>query len=158
MRCDQVRETVVESGENYPVVVADHLRSCTACAEYERSWRWFRAGLRALAQETAPEPSIGFSTRLTRQLDDRFLPLRLVDEFFETAGRRVVYFSLLLATVLLLAMAIPSSGPLRGGPATELSWPQTEVVATGDYPIPPSELPGAGFSMVSETNVSGGQK
>ncbi|MGH9432161.1 MAG: hypothetical protein ACRD3T_11520 [Terriglobia bacterium] len=158
MQCDQVRQALEEGGEAYPVPVMDHLRQCPGCAVYERDWRWVRAGMLALARETAPQPSLGFSTRLVRRLEEGFLPLRLGGEFFETAGRRVVYFTLLLATVLLLAMALPSSGPLRGRPAADVSWPQPEVVATRDYPIPPSELPGAGFSRVSESEVSSGQK
>ncbi len=158
MRCDQVRQTLEESGEAYPAPVLHHLRHCPECAAYEHHWRWVRAGLLALARETAPEPSLGFARRLIRRLEEGFLPMRLVGEFFETAGRRVVYFTLLLATVLLLAIALPSSGPLRGRPARDVSWPQPEIVATRDYPIPPSELPGAGFSLTSESDVSGGQK
>ena len=157
MRCEQVREMLEEGIEADSSLVMDHLRQCLGCEAYERDWRLVRAGMMALAQEIPPEPLLGFANRLVRRLDEGFLPLRLVGEFFETAGRRVVYFTLLLATALLLAIALPSTGPVRGRPATDVSWPQPEIAATRDYPIPPSELPGAGFSM-SESEVSGGQK
>ncbi|MGH9452424.1 MAG: hypothetical protein ACRD2O_00460 [Terriglobia bacterium] len=157
MRCEQIREMLEEGREAYSALVADHLHQCSKCESYERDWRLVHAGMLALGQEIPPEPLLGFATRLVRRLEEGFLPLRLVDEFFETAGRRVVYFTLLLATALLLAIALPSTGPLRGRPATDVSWPQPEIAATRDYPIPPSELPGAGFSM-SESEISGGQK
>ena len=158
MRCDQVRQTLEDGGESYPALVLDHLRQCPWCAAYERDWRWVRTGMAALAREAAPEPSWGFASRVLRRLDEGQFPLRLVDDFFETAGRRVVYFTFLLAMVLLLAIALPSSGPVRGRRVRDVSWPQTELVATRDYPIPPGELPGVGLSLISDSTAPGGQK
>ncbi|HUY13514.1 MAG TPA: hypothetical protein VMX16_07785 [Terriglobia bacterium] len=158
MRCDQVRQNLEDGGEAYPVLVLDHLRQCPPCASYERDWRWVRSGMVALAQEAGPEPSWGFASRVLRRLDEVLPPLRLMDDFFETAGRRVVYFTFLLAMLLLLAIALPSTGPLRGHRGRDVSWPRPEIVATRDYPIPPGELPGVGLSLISDSEVSGGQK
>jgi anti-sigma factor RsiW len=150
VRCEQFHEILEEGRPPYPSAFEDHLRRCPTCAADERDWRSIRSGLFELAQEAAPEPSLGFVTRLIRQLEEGCVPLRLVEEFFETAGRRVIYSTLLLATVLLLAIALPATGPLRSRHSTEVSWPQPEIVATRDYPIPPSELPGSGFSLTPE--------
>ena len=53
------------------------------------------------------------------------------EEFFERVGRRVVYVAGTLALMLILVLAVPSSGPLRGPTAAELYWTQSDVASVG---------------------------
>jgi hypothetical protein len=158
MRCKQIRR-IIETGEEIAAAPAlGHLHQCPQCTAYARDWQRVKAGMLALAEQPALEPSLGFAVRLMRRIGNGLPPLPAAGEFFEAAGRRVVYFTLLLAAVLLLSLALPASGPVRGRRVREVAWPQTEIVAERDYPIPPSELPDAGFSRVSYSQESGGQK
>lgn len=118
MRCEEVREYVEELGTvSLPDGVRQHAAACPACKEYLGDQRLVSAGLRSLAEEAAPELSVGFAVRVLRRLETG----RSREEFLERAGRRFVYASLVLALTLLLALLVPISGPLRA-PATADSY------------------------------------
>jgi anti-sigma factor RsiW len=142
MRCEEVRKIIAEDWpEEAPAAVREHLAGCPACDALARDDRLVRAGFHALAAEPAPEPSWGFSTRLLRRLQES--PAQEGAEFLERVGRRVVYATFLLALTLLLALALPSSGPLRGPTTADLYLAQSEseVVTAGNDPILTGEFP-----------------
>jgi hypothetical protein len=72
-----------------------------------------QAGFRALAEEAVPEASLGFASRLVRRLLE-WEEKGARSQFFETVGRRFVYATLALTLALLLSLALPTSGPVRG--------------------------------------------
>jgi len=78
-----------------------------------------RAGWEVLAREPAPEPMLGFRERLLRRLEEASRSGQAA-EFLERAGRRVVWATLALALTLLLALVLPSQGPVRSAEAAEL--------------------------------------
>jgi anti-sigma factor RsiW len=135
MRCNEFRERVEEFwGEDLSQEVREHLTGCPACKAYVRSARLVRAGLHGLAEESAPEPSVGFAARVVRAL--REIPERGVpEEFLERIGRRFVYATLILTVVVLLALILPPSGPVRGPTTADLLMAQPEVVSVRFDPI-----------------------
>jgi hypothetical protein len=160
MRCEEVRKIIAEDWpEETPAAVREHLAGCPVCDGLARDHRLVRAGFHALAAEPAPEPSWGFSTRLLRRLQES--PEREGAEFLERVGRRVVYASFVLALTLLLALALPSSGPLRGPTTAELYLAQSEseVVTAGNDPILTGEFPeNNGAVPVAPGNGGAGKK
>ena len=94
----------------------------------------------ALAAQSGPEPSWGFATRLVRRLNDLQEGVRGTD-FLEQVGRRVVYAAGLLTLLILLALVLPSSGPLRGPTTSELYWAQADTGTITNYTILPDEPP-----------------
>lgn len=136
MRCEKVRETLEEVGAGeIPVPVREHLARCAACEAYARDWRFVRAGFHALAEELPPEASLGFAARLVRRLEEEAEQTGIGTEFFERVGRRFVYATLVLALTLLLALALPPSGPLRGPAAAESVLAQPEIATMRNDPI-----------------------
>ena len=118
MRCEEVREVLEEwRAEELSPAVRAHLASCAACEQYAEDWRLARAGLRALAGEAVPEATIGFTARLARRLEEAGGPGRWGAEFLEQAGRRFVYATLLVTLMMILALLLPSSGPLGASEA-----------------------------------------
>ncbi len=73
---------------------------------------WCAQGFSLLRQEEAPAPSLGFAERLVRQLGEMSRVPSMAD-FFERVGRRFVYATLALTLLALLALALPSTGPVR---------------------------------------------
>lgn len=141
MHCDAVREILEEAspaGLSDPV--REHLTRCADCAAYAREWRLVHAGFQVLKDETAPEPTLGFAARLVRKLDEAHMPSP-AEAFLERVGRRVVYATLLMTFVLLLALALPPSGPLRGPSVSELLSAGPEVTVAVSDPVFPYELP-----------------
>jgi anti-sigma factor RsiW len=126
MRCEAVRQ-IVEDGMNRPPAVEVHVESCSACKEYLRQWDMIHAGLVALRGEEPPEPSIGFTTRVMRRLENSSAELKFGQQFIDQIGRRVVYATLMVALMLLLILALPSSGPLRSSGISESVLVQTQV-------------------------------
>lgn len=136
MRCEETREALEEARTKEPCGLArEHLASCTACQAYAREWRLVGMGFRALAEERVPEPSVGFAARVVRRLEEATQPASFGEEFVELAGRRVVFACLLLALAFLMALVLPSSGPLRGPATADVSWAQAEVTAGENNPI-----------------------
>ena len=161
MRCDEVREILEESGpEEIAGPVRRHLMTCPACEAYARDWGLVRAGFRALRQEQAPEPTLGFAARLIRRFEEAAATPDVASVFLEQAGRRVVYATLVLALTLIMALVLPPSGPLRGPDAMEVLGAQPEVVMGGNDPVLPYELSDSNaLAPINSTNeTKRGQK
>jgi len=140
MRCDDMREQWDTLWEGEPSEeVRRHLAQCAACARVFRDLRLVRAGFRLFQREPGPEPSLGFAERLVRQLGEIGKQPSVVD-FFEQVGRRFVYATLALAFLALLALAVPSTGPLRGQMAEPLTPVQDAALSysepEGDFGLP----------------------
>jgi hypothetical protein len=116
MHCEDVREAIVD-GELHEGA-RQHLTVCADCRSLARDREILKAGWETLAKEAAPEPSWGFAARVLRRLDESAAEEM---EFFERVGRRVVYAASVVAAVVLMALALPGSGPLRGTASAELS-------------------------------------
>ena len=93
---------------------------------YHRDLRLVRAGFHLWKREEAPEPSLGFAERLVRQLGEMSKAPSVAD-FFERVGRRFVYATLALTFLALLALALPSTGPVRGLSAADIQIPAQEA-------------------------------
>ena len=127
MRCDDIRDRLDDSWEGEEAAeVRQHLTQCAACAGYYRDLRLVRAGFRLWKREEAPEPSLGFAERLVRQLGEMSKAPSVAD-FFERVGRRFVYATLALTFLALLALALPSTGPVRGLSAADIQMPAQEA-------------------------------
>ncbi len=140
MRCEDVREKIDALwGEELPGEVRRHLGECRACEGYARAARLLRTGLRVLAEDAAPEASLGFATRLLRQLHAPSQE-EVAAAFLERVGKRFVYAAALLTLGLLLALALPASGPVRG-PAQDALMAQPEIVSARPDPLGGSDVP-----------------
>ncbi len=118
MKCDEVRVILEESQErNVPEAAQSHLASCADCAQWWRDWQMLEKGFRLLSMDKGPEPSWGFSERLVRRLGESVENVRAGADLLERAGRRVVWATLALTLTAVLALVVPSSGPVRA--ATE---------------------------------------
>jgi len=134
MRCDVVRQMVEEDIERPPAVQA-HITSCSACKEYVRQWEVVQAGLFALRGEEPPEPSIGFTTRVMRRLENASEDLLFGQPFIDQIGRRVVYATLMVALMLLLVLMLPQSGPFRSSGVSESILVQTQIATLSNEQI-----------------------
>lgn len=136
MRCEEVRDKLWEArNDNLADPVKQHLAVCAGCRTYAGDASMARAGLRLLGEEAEPEPSWGFSSRVLRRLVEERTRGFASPEFLERAGRRVIMATLVLVFTLLLAMILPSSGPVRRQPASVAYWPQAETASTVSYPV-----------------------
>jgi hypothetical protein len=114
MDCKQIRDLVSELwGDELPGEAREHLSKCAGCEVFWRNARLVQAGFRALAEEAVPEASLGFASRVVRRLQE-WEEKGTRSEFFEAVGRRFVYATLALTLALLLSLALPTSGPVRG--------------------------------------------
>ena len=114
MDCKEIRDLVRERwGEELPAEAREHMSKCAGCEVHWRNARFLQAGFMALAEETPPDASLGFASRLVRRLQE-WEATGARSEFFETVGRRFVYATLALTLALLLSLALPSTGPVRG--------------------------------------------
>jgi len=135
MRCDDIRDQFDELWEGEATAeVRQHLTQCAACAGYYRDLRLVRSGLRMLKREEAPEPSVGFAERLLRQLGELSRSPSVAD-FCERVGRRFVYATLVLTLLVLLALALPSTGPVRGLGAADIQISAQEASLAYSDPI-----------------------
>ena len=135
MLCDDVRnrlDMLWEAGQ--PADVDQHLAECSTCSGYYRDLRLLRSGFHLLQREQAPEPSLGFAERLVRQLGS-MSKAPSVAEFFERVGRRFVYATFVLTLLALLALALPSSGPVRSLAAGDIQVPAQEASLVYSDPI-----------------------
>jgi len=147
MRCKLVREVIESVALEEPTGgVREHLLKCAECAAYARRWGHVRTGFQALSEEAAPGATIGFTARLMRRLDEAGAP-NPAEAFLEQVGRRFVYATLLVTFVLLLALALPPSGPLRGPTVSELLSAEPVVAVAVNDPVFPYELSGATESI-----------
>jgi anti-sigma factor RsiW len=133
MRCSKVRKEIEELREaEVPARFREHLAACAACAAYAKDWRLVQAGLRALAQEPVPEAAPGFAARVVRRWEALREASPKGEEFWEQAGRRFVYATLLLTVTTLLALFLPATGPLGAPTAAEVYFAGPEVAAVND--------------------------
>ncbi len=142
MRCKETREVLEEARtkEELCSPAREHLASCPGCQAYAREWRLMGMGFRALAEERVPEPSVGFAARVLRRLGETMQPAGFGAEFLELVGRRVVFACLLLTLTFLMALVLPSSGPLRGPATADISLARAEVTAAENNPIFPDDF------------------
>lgn len=126
MRCDAVRQIVEEGMTRTPAVEA-HVESCPGCREYLRKWETLRISLVALRGEKPPEPMFGFTTRLMRRLENAAAEYPFGHQLIDQIARRVVYATLMVAFMLGLLLALPSSGPLRSTGISESILVQNQV-------------------------------
>ena len=141
MRCDDIRNRLDDlwDGGETPEI-REHLTACATCAGYHRDLRRVRSGFRLLQREEVIEPSLGFSERLVRQLGElRRAPS--VADFFERVGRRFVYATLVLTFLALLAIAVPSTGPVRGLTAADIQMTTQEASLAYSDPMGEVGLP-----------------
>jgi hypothetical protein len=140
MRCDDIRDRldVLGDGER-PSEVREHLAECSSCTAYHRDLRLLRAGLRLWKRDEGPAPSVGFAERLVRQLGEMSNAPSVAD-FFERVGRRFVYATLALALLALLALAVPSTGPLQVLTAADIQVPAQEALLAYSDPIGETSL------------------
>jgi hypothetical protein len=127
MDCKDVREFVsdLEADKLSPELL-DHVTRCSGCKMYLDNARLVKAGFRALAEETVPEASLGFASRMVRRLEEwGGKPSR--SEFFETVGQRFVYAASALVLALLLALVLPPSGPVRGISSADFVGMQADI-------------------------------
>jgi len=114
MECKAIRDLVNELwGGELPAEAREHLSKCAGCEAFWRDARLVQAGFRAMAEEAVPEASLGFASRLVRRLQE-WEGIGARSEFFETVGRRFVYATLALTLAVLLSLALPTTGPVRG--------------------------------------------
>ena len=145
MSCNDIRERLQELWEGHPTSeIREHLQQCSDCASYSRDLRLVRAGLNLWKQDSAPEASIGFAGRLVRQLGEMSNAARVVN-FFELVGRRFVYATLAAAMLVMLAISIPSSGPVRSLSANDVQIPASPTEVSVAYLDP------MGDAVVQET-------
>ena len=147
MRCKAV-EAILDDArlESLSGPIREHLSGCAACRDRWRDLQLLRAGFAALAQDPPPQASFGFGARLIRRLELVRDPGSAAAEFFERAGQRFVLAGLFLALLFILALALPSSGPLRGPATAEVYLAQPEPGAQRETPILGDEF--------SDTNVA----
>ncbi len=114
MDCKAIRDFLTDlRGGELSAEAREHLSKCAGCGEFLREARLVQAGFCALAEEAAPEASLGFASRVVRRLQE-WEEKGARREFFETVGRRFVYATLALTLALLLSLVLPTSGPVRG--------------------------------------------
>jgi len=134
MKCEEFRETIEEiRNRRASAALREHFGQCAACAEYARDWQTVRAGLALLSVEQAPEPMLGFAARVLRRLDEATGALPSREELLERAGRRMVYATLLVVLALVLALVVPTAGPVRAQASAEL-FPMEPAVVVENNP------------------------
>jgi hypothetical protein len=136
MKCDDVRAIMEETGERgAPEGVLTHLSSCASCAEWLKDWRTMAEGFQLLSQDAGPEPSWGFSERVVRRLNESAEAQRGAADLIERAGRRVVWATLAMTLAAVLALVVPSSGPVRAASEPEDLMVQSQNTSVQSYSI-----------------------
>ncbi|HLY63555.1 MAG TPA: hypothetical protein VKV95_22685 [Terriglobia bacterium] len=133
MRCKDV-QAILEAGPEgvLSATIQEHLSACAGCREVRRDVWLMQAGFRSLAEDQPPQASLGFSARVARGLQSAVDSGGATAEFFERIGRRFVLAGLLLTMSLILAFALPSSGPLRGPAPDDPYLTQGEAGSPGE--------------------------
>jgi hypothetical protein len=157
MKCQEARaymETV--EGRGAPEVLR-HAETCAECRRYLASLKLSQGGLKLLAHEPPPEPSLGFAQRLVRQLDSPETRRRLGEEVLVRAGRRFALASLLAMLLVLMGLVLPSNSPMRGpGSAESYLAPQPQMATLREDPLFP-DTAATNVSRVSVPDNEGGK-
>jgi len=152
MRCNDIHDRLdLLADDAPPAAVREHLTKCAACSGYYRDLRLLRSGFRLLKAEIPASPSLGFAGRLVRRLGEMSSAPSLAD-FFERVGRRFVFATLAVTLLVLMGLALPSTGPVRGMAAADFqitaqeaalsnSDPMGEVAAPESPDLAPPEVP-----------------
>jgi len=135
MRCRKLRKLIIAESAVRSPEIEGHLAHCPECAAYARDWARLHGAMRLMAEELAPEPSIGFAARLVRQLPNAAASARARELSLERTGRRFVFGGLLAALLLMLGLLVPPSGPIRSPEAAEIQTARSEAMAAQNYPI-----------------------
>jgi hypothetical protein len=93
-----------------------------------------RTGLRLLTEDPVPEPTLGFAARLVRRLSES-AEQNAREAFFVYVGRRFVYATLVLVMFLVLALVVPSTGPVRAAATADLLMAEQEAVTVRPDPV-----------------------
>jgi hypothetical protein len=135
MRCKDFQERLDELWEGVQAPeIQRHLAECKECGRYVREMQIVRSGFSVLKRESAPEPSLGFPERLVRCLGE-LSEAPSVADFFESVGRRFVYATLVFTFLMLMALVLPSTGPVRGLAATDVLMPTQETAQVQVDPL-----------------------
>ncbi len=147
MRCDDFRVMLEETRPDaMPELVRAHLEKCPECRSYAEDWGRVSEAFHAAAAEPLPEPTFGFANRLLRRLASSPGAERAAREFVERVGRRVAFATMLLAMLPLLALGLPTSGPVRE-PAS------AELMAQADQASSPNGIVFADDTWVNQTGT-----
>src|ERR1051326_9145070 len=150
MRCRNVRKALLDDSALTSVAVQGHLRTCASCAAYLQQWAKLQTGLRRVAEQAPPEPSVGFARRVVRGLNAPAGAGYGVDLSLLRAGRRFVYAALPAALRRVLGGLMPASGPVRS-PSAAAEAVQPEAVAAQNYPIFSGGLLDNDFEFASQS-------
>jgi hypothetical protein len=154
MRCKVAREMMEEDLRITPELQA-HLASCMACADYARGWDLVHRGLATLRAQEPPQPSTGFAARVVRRLARASQEATGGQQFLVEVGRRVVYATLLVALMLVLALVVPSSGPVRSVGILESVLEQPQVAAQPSDQMTSEEMIGVDSPNLQNTAFTG---
>lgn len=136
MRCEEIRTLLVDAGEGgRNAAVDEHLAVCVECRSCAADAARIQAGFRLLAAEETPALSWGFAERVLRRLAAEGAARSSGVDFFEKAGRQVIMATLVLVLTLVLAMILPSSGPVRRQPTAVAYWPQSSAISATNFPV-----------------------
>jgi anti-sigma factor RsiW len=152
MRCGKARRLMLEENAGRSMRLQEHLSTCAACAEYAQDWARLYSGMRLVAMQAAPEPSLGFASRVVRNLQEATGAERAGEFLLERAGRRFVYAALLATLLLFAVLVVPRSSPVRSTPAAaEIEAAQPETMAAQNYPIYSGQLMDTDFEFAPQS-------
>lgn len=140
MRCEIIRKRLLAGDGSGGERTEQHLAACAKCRTYAADLARLEAGFRTLAAEETPQPSWAFAERVLRRLAAE-KARNSAPEFLEKAGRRVILATLVLVFALIMAMVIPSSGPVRRQPTAVAYWPQASTTSAANFPVNWSSAP-----------------
>lgn len=155
MRCDAARQIVEEGLARTPAVQV-HIESCSDCKEYLRKWDLLQAGLAAMREDEPPDPSVGFTSRLMRRLENAPSEFQFGQQLIDQIGRRIVYATLMVAVMLGLILALPSSGPLRSSGISQSVFVQPQMATLANEQIMGVDGMDAGDTPDSTSAGNGG--
>jgi anti-sigma factor RsiW len=150
MRCGKARQLMLEESGDGSVRLEQHLATCPACAAETQDWARLQRGMRQLAMQAVPEPSVGFAGRLVRKLQEAS-GLERPGDFLERAGRRFVYAALLATLLLFGVLVVPNSSPVRSSSVAADISAQPDTLAAQNYPIYSGQLMDTDFEFAAQS-------
>jgi anti-sigma factor RsiW len=150
MRCGKARQLMLEESGDGAVRLEQHLAACPACAAEAQDWARLQQGMRQFAMQAVPEPSLGFASRLVRNLQE-VSGLERAGDFLERAGRRFVYAALLATLLLFGILVVPNSSPVRSASVAADVSAQPDTLAAQNYPIYSGQLMDTDFEFAAQS-------